>query len=81
MKGENGRDALLQGVRYQRKHLLVLIQQQHDSQVPQPFVGEAGACYELETFHLAKMGLGTQHVNVKEFGDIVVSCIRVFLAE
>ena len=72
---------LLQGVRNKREHLLALIQQQHDSQIPEAFVSEARACYEFETFDLAEMGLEAEHVYVEEFGDIVVSCIGVLLTE
>ena len=73
--------ALLQRVRHQHEHLLVLVQQQHDTQITQPFVTEAWAGYELETFHLAEVRLRTEHVDVEEFGNIVMSCIGVFLAE
>lgn len=75
------RHALLQGVRNKCEHLLALIQQQHDSQIPEAFVSEARACYELEAFDLAEMGLKAEHVYVEEFGDIVVSCVRVLLTE
>ena len=73
--------ALLEGICDKCEDLLALIQQQHDTQVTQPFVAEAGTCYEFETFHLSEVGLGAKHVDVKELGDIVVSCVRVLFTE
>lgn len=77
----NVANVLLQGVRDQRKHLLALIQQQHDTQVSQTFVSETGTCYELKAFDLTEVGLEAEHVNVEEFGDIVVSCVGVLFTE
>ena len=75
------RDILLQRVRHQREHFLLLIQQEHNPQISEAFVSEARAGHEFETFHLAEMGLRAEHVDVKELGDIVVSCVRVLFAE
>ena len=75
------RDILLQRVRHQREHFLLLIQQEHNPQISEAFVSEARASHEFETFHLAEMGLGTKHVYVEEFGNIVVSCVRVFFTK
>jgi hypothetical protein len=60
---------------------LALIQQEHYPQVSQSLIGETRAGNELQTFDLAKMGGGAEHVYVKELCDIVVTRIRVFLPE
>lgn len=74
-------DVLLEGVRNKRQHFLALIQQQHYAQVAQTFVSKARACYELEALDLAEVGIEAEHVDVEEFGDIVVSGVGVFFTE
>ena len=73
--------ALFEGVRDESENLLAFIQQQHNSQVPQPLVGKPWTGDEFEAFHLAEVSLGPKHVDIEEFCYIVVAHIRVFLPE
>lgn len=73
--------SLFQRVCNQRQHLLILIQQQHDAQVPQSFITESRASDQFQTFYLTKVRRVAQHVNVEQFGDIVVSRKGVFFLE
>ena len=74
-------DILLKRIRDEREDFLLLIQQEHDSKVTETFIAETRACYELQALHLTKVGLGTEHMDVEELGDIVVSRVRIFFAE
>lgn len=60
---------------------MTFVQEQHDTQVAETFVAESRARDQLEALHLAEMCLRAKHVDVEEFGDIVVSCVRVFFSE
>ena len=60
---------------------MALVQEEHDSEVTQSFVAKAWAGHELQTFHLAEVGLGAKHVDVKELGNIIVSRVGVLLSE
>lgn len=73
--------SLLQRVRDEGQNLLVLVQQQHNSEVSQTFVGETRTGYKLEAFDLAKMRGIAQHMDVKQLRDVVMSSERVFLFE
>ena len=72
---------LLERVGHESQDLLVLVQEQHDPQVAQTLVAEARACHQLKAFDLSKVCWVAEHVNVQQFGDIVVPCERVFLLE
>jgi hypothetical protein len=72
---------LLQRIRYERQHLLVLVQEEHDAQISETFIAESRTGHELQTLDLAEMGRVAEHVNVQQFGDIVVSRKGVFLFE
>jgi hypothetical protein len=60
---------------------LVLIQQQHDAQIPQALIAESRARDELQTLDLTEVGRIAEHVNVEKFGDVIVTGERVFLFE
>ena len=76
-----GLNALFQRVGDQREDLLTLVQQEHNPQVAKSLIGETRASHEFQALDLAKVGGGTQHVYVEELRDIVVACIRIFLAK
>jgi len=60
---------------------LALIQQEHYPQVAQSLIGETRASHEFQAFDLAKVGGGTEHMDVEEFCDIMMPRIRVFLSK
>lgn len=74
-------DAPLQRVGDQHQHLRILIKQQHDSKVTQPFVSESRTCNELQAFNLSKVRGIAEHVNVEQLRDIVMASKAVFLLE
>ena len=67
------RHALFEGICNESEDLLTFIQQQHNSQIPQPLVCESWACDEFETLHLAEMGLGPKHMDIEELCHIIVA--------
>jgi hypothetical protein len=67
------RHALFQRVRNQHEHLLVLVQQEHDTEVPKPLVREPRACNEFQALNLAEMCSIAEHMDVQQLGDVVVS--------
>lgn len=72
---------LFQRIRHQHQHLLILIQQQHDPQIPQPLVTESRTRNQFQAFDLSEMGGIAQHVDVEQFRDVVVSSEGVFFLE
>lgn len=50
-----GNSLLLQRVCDQREHLLVLVQKQHRSQIPEPLVCESRRRQEFQAFYLTKV--------------------------
>jgi len=70
-------DALLERVGDEGEDLLVLVEEEHDAEVPEALVGEAGRGDELEALDLAKVRRVAEHVDVEELGDIVVPGERV----
>lgn len=74
-------DPLFQRIRHERQGLLTFVQEKHNAEVPESFVGEAGACDQLETLNLAKVGRRPKHVNVEQFRDVVVARKRVLFLE
>lgn len=60
---------------------MALVEEEHDAQVAEAFVGEAGACDELEALDLAEMRGISEHVDVEQLRDIVVARVRVLLLE
>jgi hypothetical protein len=66
-------DSLFQRVRHERQDLRALIQQQHRPEITQPLVAEPRAGDELEAFDLTEMGRVTEHMDVKQLSDVVVS--------
>lgn len=60
---------------------MVLIEQQHDSQVTQSFVAKSRAGDELQTLDLTKMSWITEHVDVEQLSDVIVSRERIILLE
>ena len=75
------KNSLFQRIRDQRQNLLILIQQQHDAQIPQPLIRESWTGYQLETFNLTEMSRVAEHVDVEQFGNVVVSGKGVFFFE
>lgn len=65
----------------QSEYLLVLVEEEHDAEVSETFIGEAWACDEFETFDLAKVCWRAKHVYIEELCDVVVAGIRVFLSK
>ena len=68
---------LLQRVRDQRQHLLILIQQQHRPQVSQPLVGETRRGEQFQTFDLSEVRPLSQREEVEELGDIVAPILSI----
>ena len=50
------KDRLFERVCDEGEDLLVLVEEEHDTEVAETFIGEAGAGDEFETFDLAKVG-------------------------
>jgi hypothetical protein len=73
--------SLFQRVRNQHQHLLVLIQQQHNTQISQPLIAEPRTSHQLQTFDLAEMRGISKHVDVEQLCDVVMPRERVFLLE
>lgn len=73
--------SLFQRVGDERQNLLILIQQQHDPQISQPLITESGGRYQFQTFYLTEMSRISEHVDIEEFGDIVMSSKGIFLFE
>lgn len=63
------------------EYLLILVEEEHDAEVPETFIGETWACDELEAFDLAKVGRRTEHVYIEELCNVVVTRVRVLLSE
>ena len=74
-------EVVLQTVRDQLVNLLVLVQQQHGSQVSDPLVGELGAGYQLGALQLTEVSRVAQHVNVEQLGHVPAPPHRVLLAK
>lgn len=75
------RNSLFERVSDQHQHLLVLIQQQHNTEVSQPLIAKPRTGHKFQAFDLAEMRGISKHVNVKQLSDVVVPCERVFLLE
>jgi hypothetical protein len=73
--------ALLQRIRHERKHLLVLVEQEHNSEVSEALVREARARNQLQAFDLPEVGGVAEHVDVEQFRNVVVPLRGVFLAK
>lgn len=56
---------------------MVLVEEEHDSEVAEALVCEFGRGDEFEALDLAKVGGVAEHVDVEELGDIVVARVRV----
>lgn len=81
MSAQSSHSSLLQRIGHKREHLLVLIKQQHDSQVSQTLITETWRRDELETFDLSKVCRVAQHVDIQQLCNVIVPCKRVFLLE
>ena len=75
------KDRLFERVCDEGEDLLVLVEEEHDTEVAETFIGEAGAGDEFETLDLAKVGGRAEHVNVEELCDAVVTRIRVLFSK
>lgn len=64
-------DVLLERVRDQGEHFLVLVEQQHCPQISQSLVRETRRGQEFQAFYLAKVCSFAQCEEVEEFRDIV----------
>jgi hypothetical protein len=62
---------LFEGIRHQGQNLLVLIQQQHGSEITQALVGKAGRGEQLQTFNLTEMCPLSQCEEIQQFCNIV----------
>lgn len=51
-----GERRLFERVCDEREYLLVLVEEEHDTEIPETFIGEAWTCDEFETLDLAKVG-------------------------
>lgn len=66
-------DLLFERVCHESQHLLVLIQQQHDPEIPQSLVAEPRTGDQLQAFYLSEVCRVAEHVYIEEFGDVVMS--------
>lgn len=76
-----GEVVLFERVCDEGEDFLVLVEEEHDPEVAESLVGKLGRGYEFEALDLAKVGRVAEHVDVEQFGDIVVAGVRVFLLE
>ncbi len=65
----------------QHKHLLPLIHQQHEAQVPNTLLWEAASSNQLDALHLTEMCGITQHVDEHELCNIAMPVVLVILPE
>lgn len=72
---------LLKRVGEEGQHFLVFVQQQHSSKIAQSFVREQWTGSQLQTFNLTKMGRVSEHVNVKQLGDVGMAELCILLLE
>jgi len=62
---------LLKRIRDKGEDLLILVQQEHGSQISQPLVCEPRGGQEFETFYLTEMCPLSQREEIEEFCNIV----------
>lgn len=72
---------LLERVGDEHEHLLPLVEQQHEAEVPDALLGEARGGDELEALHLAEVGGVPEHVDEHELGHVPVAVVLVPLAD
>ena len=63
---------LLDGVRHEHENLLLLVEERHHPEVPDPLLREARPRDEFEALHLSKVGGVPQHLKVHELRDVPV---------
>ena len=72
---------VLQRIGHQHQHLLTLVQQQHQTQVPDPLVSERVRRHQLERLHLPEMRRVPQHVHEQQLGHVPVPVVGILLLE
>ncbi len=65
----------------QHKHLLPLIHQEHEAQVPNTLLWEAASGNQLDALHLTEMCGITQHVDEHELCNIAMPVVLVIVPE
>jgi hypothetical protein len=75
------RNSLFERIGDQGQYLLILVQQQHDTQIAQPLIRESWTCDQLQAFYLTEMRWRTEHMDVQKLRDIVMALESVFFSE
>ena len=74
-------EVVLERVCHEHQNLGVLVQQQHEPQVPDAFLGELLARDQLQALHLSKVRGVPEHVDEEQLGYIPVSIGVIFVLE